>query len=253
MTLQHLHSLPRLLVLLLLITHITASPHPQLPPLLSTPITTLITLSTLNDPPPAELQTKYPSGKCAAVNKGEALCCAQQLDGQQPVVKEAAALLGYELNKNSVNGFLCFWYLVVWGSRMGKDRGLKMICAGRRGNGDKDIRNRGLMIDIQIGVRETASSACPQDHYELCCQVTLLVSFASLLISSRASIFLLRLPLVCIIGLGYLYIVVRMSELQEDIAVAGTIKAVVLHQSRVANNGRTTTADAGRLLMMDES
>ncbi|PQE06079.1 hypothetical protein CJF30_00005009 [Rutstroemia sp. NJR-2017a BBW] len=166
MTLQHLHSLPRLLVLLLLITHITASPYPQLPPLLSTPITTLITLSTLNDPPPAELQTKYPSGKCAAVNKGEALCCAQQLDGQQPVVKEAAALLGYELNENSVNGFMC--------------------------------------------LRETEEDTCPQGHYELCCQVTALVSLASLLIPPRASIFCCGFSFVSIRFWVYVCILVRM-------------------------------------------
>ncbi|PQE15001.1 hypothetical protein CJF31_00007048 [Rutstroemia sp. NJR-2017a BVV2] len=183
MNLQLLHPLPLSFLLLFLTSITTATPHPQLPtlpPLISTPITSLITLSTLNDPPPAELQTKNPSEKCVAVNKGEVLCCAQQLDGRQPVVKEAAALLGYEgeLNENSVNGFE-FLFSGCLGLFMGGGGAV-----GRRGNSDMDIRNRELTIDIRIGVRESEEDTCPQGHYELCCQVTALVSFASLSIPS---------------------------------------------------------------------
>ncbi|KAM3068377.1 hypothetical protein ACMFMF_009192 [Clarireedia jacksonii] len=96
------------LLVLALTTTTAAIPTSPLPPILTDSVTALINLSQLNAPPPAELQTTNPSGKCAAINNGEAVCCAQQLEGQQPVVKGAAGLLYEgELNQNSVNGIAC--------------------------------------------------------------------------------------------------------------------------------------------------
>ncbi|EDN93390.1 predicted protein [Sclerotinia sclerotiorum 1980 UF-70] len=106
-----------LLLLLLLLYYFSLSlilaiplpiPFPlSLPPLLDTIINTTITLSTLNSPPPALLTTKLHSEECININQGQLLCCEDLIDGDQPVVLEAARLFGLSLNRDSGNGVAC--------------------------------------------------------------------------------------------------------------------------------------------------
>ena len=64
-------------------------------------------LTLLNTPPPAFMLTADPSPQCSGLNQGSLLCCQDTLNGDAPAVVAAAALVGYELNPNSVNGLYC--------------------------------------------------------------------------------------------------------------------------------------------------
>ncbi|KAI9769617.1 MAG: hypothetical protein M1839_003619, partial [Geoglossum umbratile] len=49
------------------------------------------------------------SPECANINRGQHLCCAMTIDGDQPPVVALALLAGYNLNRNSINGIACEW------------------------------------------------------------------------------------------------------------------------------------------------
>ncbi|KAF8858236.1 hypothetical protein BDZ45DRAFT_404301 [Acephala macrosclerotiorum] len=57
----------------------------------------------LSTPPPAALMTTHPSPQCANVNKGALLCCESTFQGDIPIFVEAAPLVAYKLNPNSIN------------------------------------------------------------------------------------------------------------------------------------------------------
>ncbi|KAI2603145.1 uncharacterized protein GGS25DRAFT_526185 [Hypoxylon fragiforme] len=85
-----------------LITAATREPNPiQLSPILD------ILKEIGNAPPPSFLWTPRPSPRCAAVNAGELQCCQGTLAGDLPLIQWLAALYGYRLNPNDVNGVLC--------------------------------------------------------------------------------------------------------------------------------------------------
>ncbi|KAI1344444.1 hypothetical protein F5Y15DRAFT_411280 [Xylariaceae sp. FL0016] len=75
----------------------------------SDPLDPLVTLigNLGNAPPPSVLWTPNPSPECAATNQGELLCCRGALAGDLHVVQWLAALYGYKLNPNDVNGVDC--------------------------------------------------------------------------------------------------------------------------------------------------
>lgn len=60
-----------------------------------------------NASPPKLLWTPSPSPECAAINQGELQCCRGALAGDQPLVVFLAAVYGYKLNPNDVNGVVC--------------------------------------------------------------------------------------------------------------------------------------------------
>ena len=61
----------------------------------------------LLDYPLAQMMTKSPSPECAKVNQGARLCCKSTFNGDVPLLLELAPVIGYNLNKNSVNGIYC--------------------------------------------------------------------------------------------------------------------------------------------------
>ncbi|KAI1139326.1 hypothetical protein F5Y05DRAFT_424957 [Hypoxylon sp. FL0543] len=60
-----------------------------------------------NASPPDIVWTPNPSPECAAINKGELQCCQGTLAGDLPVIQFLAAVYGYQLNANDVNGVMC--------------------------------------------------------------------------------------------------------------------------------------------------
>jgi hypothetical protein len=58
-------------------------------------------------PPPAVLVTTDISPQCTGTNNGTYLCCAATFDGGNPIVATAAAVAGYQLPANTVNGIVC--------------------------------------------------------------------------------------------------------------------------------------------------
>jgi len=58
-------------------------------------------------PPPPILQTTKPSPECANINKGELMCCRATVAGDIQLVVWLAALYGYKLNPNDINGLNC--------------------------------------------------------------------------------------------------------------------------------------------------
>ncbi|KAI1372114.1 hypothetical protein F4677DRAFT_433500 [Hypoxylon crocopeplum] len=60
-----------------------------------------------NTPPPKIIWTPDPSPECAAINQGELQCCQGTLAGDLPIIQFLAAVYGYTLNPNDVNGILC--------------------------------------------------------------------------------------------------------------------------------------------------
>lgn len=60
-------------------------------------------------PPPPILQTTKPSPQCANVNQGELMCCRATVAGDVQLVVWLAALYGYNLNPNDINGLNCEW------------------------------------------------------------------------------------------------------------------------------------------------
>ncbi|KAI1385637.1 uncharacterized protein F4822DRAFT_350050 [Hypoxylon trugodes] len=58
-------------------------------------------------PPPEIIWTPSPSPECAAINQGELQCCQGSLAGDLPLIQFLAAVYGYKLNPNDVNGILC--------------------------------------------------------------------------------------------------------------------------------------------------
>ncbi|KAI1746962.1 hypothetical protein F4782DRAFT_535875 [Xylaria castorea] len=86
-----------------------------LPPLLSSstgPLGPVISLlgDLGNAEPPALLYTPQPSPQCAASkggNGGALQCCRAAVAGDLPIVVFLAAVYGYNLNPNDVNGLVC--------------------------------------------------------------------------------------------------------------------------------------------------
>ncbi|CZR56231.1 uncharacterized protein PAC_06119 [Phialocephala subalpina] len=76
----------------------------------------------LSTPPPAALMTKQPSPQCAKVNKGALLCCESTFQGDIPIFVQAAPLVAYKLNPNSIN--------CIYGQRNFTDcsRGTELCC-----------------------------------------------------------------------------------------------------------------------------
>jgi hypothetical protein len=60
-----------------------------------------------NAPPPPLFWTPNPSPECAAINKGQLQCCRATLAGDLPLIVFLAAVYGYKLNPNDVNGIVC--------------------------------------------------------------------------------------------------------------------------------------------------
>ncbi|KAI0545950.1 hypothetical protein F4679DRAFT_443225 [Xylaria curta] len=63
-----------------------------------------------NSEPPALLYTPHPSSQCAASkggNDGTLQCCRATVAGDLPIVVFLAAIYGYSLNPNDVNGLVC--------------------------------------------------------------------------------------------------------------------------------------------------
>ncbi|OTA98872.1 hypothetical protein M426DRAFT_28031 [Hypoxylon sp. CI-4A] len=60
-----------------------------------------------NTPPPEIIWTPNPSPECASINMGELQCCQGSLAGDLPLIQFLAAVFGYKLDPNDVNGVLC--------------------------------------------------------------------------------------------------------------------------------------------------
>lgn len=58
-------------------------------------------------PPPKVLRTPVQSPECAAVNKGELMCCRATVAGDVQMVVWLAKVYGYNLNPDDINGLLC--------------------------------------------------------------------------------------------------------------------------------------------------
>lgn len=58
-------------------------------------------------PPPKLIQTGSPSPQCKAVNGGQLQCCRATVAGDIQLVVWLAALYGYKLNPNDINGVNC--------------------------------------------------------------------------------------------------------------------------------------------------
>ncbi|KAI1849603.1 hypothetical protein JX266_004552 [Neoarthrinium moseri] len=105
-----MHILTLLSVFLLNILPVLATPVAGLVDLTSNPLLGgLLSLvgNVGNAPPPKLLWTPRPSPECAAVNGGELQCCRGTLAGDQPLVVFLAAVYGYKLNPNDINGLVC--------------------------------------------------------------------------------------------------------------------------------------------------
>lgn len=103
-------------------------------------------------PPPKLIQTGSPSPQCKAVNGGQLQCCRATVAGDIQLVVWLAALYGYKLNPNDINGVNCeFLFYFLYGMFMCADMGNPPSCPG-----DNNL------------------DACP--GVKVCCQVTALVS-----------------------------------------------------------------------------
>ena len=58
-------------------------------------------------PPPPILRTQVKSPECANINQGELMCCRGTIAGDLQPVVFLAALYGYHLNPNDINGIDC--------------------------------------------------------------------------------------------------------------------------------------------------
>ncbi|KAI0018213.1 hypothetical protein F4780DRAFT_794946 [Xylariomycetidae sp. FL0641] len=94
---------PHHLLALALLAAAQPSPSPSGP---LGPLTTLLG-SLGNAAPPPLVFTSTPSPECAAANGGALQCCRGALAGDQPLVVFLAAVYGYALNPNDVNGVVC--------------------------------------------------------------------------------------------------------------------------------------------------
>ncbi len=79
-----------------------ASPSPGLLSSLLNPI-----LNLAANPPPKFLITHTPSPECAAINGGQLQCCRDTVAGDIQLVVWLAAIYGYSLNPNDINGLDC--------------------------------------------------------------------------------------------------------------------------------------------------
>ncbi|KAI0096812.1 hypothetical protein F4776DRAFT_556102 [Hypoxylon sp. NC0597] len=84
----------------------STAPNPQPSPVSLDPVSNILQ-SIGNAPPPAIIWTPNPSPECAAINKGELQCCQGTLAGDLPLIQFLAAVYGYHLNPNDINGILC--------------------------------------------------------------------------------------------------------------------------------------------------
>ena len=84
-----------------------AEPEPE--PLLGLPVIPLVDalLAIGASPPPPILQTQVKSPECANINQGELMCCRGIIAGDLQPVVFVAALFGYNLNPNDINGLDC--------------------------------------------------------------------------------------------------------------------------------------------------
>ncbi|KAI0835932.1 hypothetical protein F5Y06DRAFT_299032 [Hypoxylon sp. FL0890] len=92
--------------LILLSNFVLSAPSPESSPISLEPILNVLK-GIGNAPPPEIIWTPNPSPECAAINKGELQCCQGSLAGDLPVIQFLAALYGYQLTPNDVNGVLC--------------------------------------------------------------------------------------------------------------------------------------------------
>lgn len=72
------------------------------------------------DYPIPEMVTSSPSPECEGVNGGSRLCCESTFNGDVPLIKELAPIIGFKLNRNSVNGIYCefVFYSLLAGPRL---------------------------------------------------------------------------------------------------------------------------------------
>jgi hypothetical protein len=98
--------LSQVLAVIFLSTGVYAS---ALPPLQLGDIIGPLTDGLLNGAPPAELTTKNTSPECVNINNGTYQCCESAIKGDMPPVVSLAALAGYKLNPNDINGLICMW------------------------------------------------------------------------------------------------------------------------------------------------
>ncbi|TAQ83154.1 hypothetical protein B7494_g8524 [Chlorociboria aeruginascens] len=64
-------------------------------------------LNPISTEPPDFLKTIIHSPQCAATNNGTLMCCDGLINGDLPIVKSLADLVGYHLDPNSINGLSC--------------------------------------------------------------------------------------------------------------------------------------------------
>ncbi|KAF2966487.1 hypothetical protein GQX73_g7095 [Xylaria multiplex] len=85
---------------------------PLIPPTPTGPLAPVLSLlgNIGNGEPPAIIYTPNPSPECAKTlggNGGELQCCRAAIAGDLPIVEFLAAVYGYNLNRNDVNGLVC--------------------------------------------------------------------------------------------------------------------------------------------------
>ena len=143
-----------------------AEPEPE--PLLGLKLIPLVDalLAIGASPPPPILQTQVKSPECANINQGELMCCRGIIAGDLQPVVFVAALFGYNLNPNDVNGLDCKYipYPILRLSRA------DVTCLRECLSGL--LFAAPLLIELLVGDRNLTS--CP--GVEVCCQVTGLVS-----------------------------------------------------------------------------
>lgn len=64
-------------------------------------------LNLLNNPPPKLLRTTNPTSNCTNINGGELQCCRAMVAGDVQLIVWLAAIYGYQLNPNDINGLNC--------------------------------------------------------------------------------------------------------------------------------------------------
>lgn len=117
----------------------------------------------LSNPPPAALMTKQPSPECANVNKGALLCCQSSFQGDIPIFVQAAPLVAYKLNPNSIN---CIYGMSILNLPMSNCIGL--IRADER-TGTRNVTDcsRGVELCCQVDALATVSTQSADDSSKL--------------------------------------------------------------------------------------
>lgn len=74
-------------------------------PIVGQVLTPILDLAAL--PPPTLIQTMSPSPQCAKINQGQLMCCRGTVAGDLQPIVWLAAVYGYNLNPNDINGLDC--------------------------------------------------------------------------------------------------------------------------------------------------